>query len=71
MITIKELRLQLDDFSDIDLVEAYELDENDVELSNILGIFKGVPVPPGWPPVCGEPIGHINTLLSETVIYTD
>lgn len=69
MITIKELKLMLGHFSETDLVEAYELDKDDVELSNILGIFKSVPTVVGEFPICGEAVGHISTLISETVIY--
>ena len=71
MMTVKELRLCLDDFSDNDLVEAFEMEETeDVGLFNILGIFRSILAPPGSLPEAGEPIGHISTSLSEVIMYS-
>ena len=71
MITIKNLRDMLDNFSDSDLVEAYEFSgDEDISLWNTLGIFKGGPSwVQGKLPDSDEPIGHISTILSEATVF--
>ncbi|KKL90488.1 hypothetical protein LCGC14_1904210 [marine sediment metagenome] len=74
MITIRNLRAMLDDFSDNDLVEAYEFEKDDDQyyLWNILGVFKGGlnwvqgKLPTGDEP----PIGMISTNAAEVTVFT-
>jgi len=72
MMTVGDLKLILDDFSDNDLVEAYEFgDTEHITLSNVLGIFRAKPQPPGKLPICGGPIGYISTTIGKVTVFTE
>lgn len=73
MITIGNLKGLLDTFSDNDVVEAYEFqDDADISLQHVLGVFKGgLTWVQGKLPVANKPIGLISTILSEVTVFTE